>query len=74
VTSEVQAMTTRSEQIESTVTTTTVNSIEEVEARFVESESEEFVAQAYYCESYTSGFYITTCCIDSYGNWACVTQ
>ena len=74
VASEVQAVTTRPEQIESTVTITTVTPIEEVEANFNESESEEFIAQAYYCEYYTNGIYITTCCIDSYGNWACVTQ
>jgi hypothetical protein len=74
VVSEVRAVTTRPEQLESTVTTTTVTPIEEVEANFNESESEEFIAQAYYCEYYMSGLYITTCCIDSYGNWACVTQ
>jgi hypothetical protein len=74
VVSEVQAATTRPEQIESTVTTTTVTPIEVVEASLHESESEEFTAQAYYCEYYTNGIYITTCCIDSHGNWACATQ
>jgi hypothetical protein len=74
VTSEVRAVSTRPEQIESTITTTAVAPIEGIEASLHESESEELMAQAYYCESYTDGFYITTCCVDSYGNWACVTQ
>ncbi|WP_416673922.1 hypothetical protein [Egbenema bharatensis] len=74
VTSDVRAVTTRPEQIESTITTTTVAPIEEMEASLDESASEELMAQGYYCEYYTNGYYITTCCIDSYGNWACVTQ
>ncbi len=74
VTSEVRAFAPQPEPIQSTVTTTTVMPIEEVEVNLHESDSEGLIAQAYYCEYYTNGYYITTCCIDSYGNWACVTQ
>lgn len=37
-----------------------------------ESSSEKLMAYAMYCETRTNGYVTMSCCVDEYGNWACV--
>ncbi|GAB4380378.1 MAG: hypothetical protein Kow00121_36500 [Elainellaceae cyanobacterium] len=43
-----------------------------VKTDLVQNQSAQQVAYNVYCETYTDGYQVATCCIDSYGNWSCV--
>jgi hypothetical protein len=44
----------------------------ELDANLDQTDAEQHMAYAVYCQTYTNGYTTVTCCVDALGNWACV--